>query len=314
MIETKKGFRSLFYKYINPDLFRDLYIVTKLNLDNNTKGYEVKHLLNQYGVPYTSLGSGTNRFGVLIDGYAVKIALDEHGMTDNRREFKYAPYLYPYVVKVHECHSSGIFASTEYVEIFTSADMNRYKEEMRNILKKLTKYYLIGDIGITGKNYINWGIRHGDTDEIVILDFAYIYDVKYGTFRCSCDRNNLLDYDKDFNKLICPACGKDYSFSEIRKRITKTREMEEIGDITTQGYVLTHDYEEKDINKEFLVINNEPDEEEKEMDKYKANIKKVKALKKQEKMEKEKYLDNISLTESRDEYQKMLNDLWSMKV
>ena len=77
----KKKFRSILLKYINKDLYMDLLKLTMMyDIDNNAKGFEIKRLLTQYGVPYTSLGSGTNRFGILIDGYAVKFALDSDGI------------------------------------------------------------------------------------------------------------------------------------------------------------------------------------------------------------------------------------------
>lgn len=285
-----KKYYSLFYKYFSEELFRELYIISKLNLDNNTKGYEIKKMLTKFDVPYMSLGSGTNRFGVLIDGYAVKIALDEHGMTDNRREFKYAPYLYPYCLKVYEAHNTGIIAVTEYLDLFTLDDYHRHQEDMRRILKIVGERYLIGDIGITTKNYINWGIRHGVTDEVVMMDFAYIYDVAFGTFRCmACNKQSLLHYDNDFNYLICPECGHKYSFAEIRKRISKQREMEEIGNIHEQGYTLYHKSESLEVNPNYL-ISDKPKKKEKKLDYYDMQIKEIK-----QKIKDEKKLDSISI-------------------
>lgn len=57
-----------------------LQLTMMYDIDNNTKGFELKRLLTEYKVPYTSLGSGTNRFGILIDGYAFKFALDADGI------------------------------------------------------------------------------------------------------------------------------------------------------------------------------------------------------------------------------------------
>ena len=232
----------------------DLLKLTMMyDIDNNAKGFEIKRLLNEYGVPYTSLGSGTNRFGILIDGYAVKFALDEDGKTDNQREFLYSKRLYPYVVKCYEAFPNGLCAVTEYVEIFNLDSFYRYQDKMREILTDISKSFLIGDVGITAKNYINWGIRHNGKDEICIMDFAYIYAVKYGIFKCSCDNETLLQYDKDFVNFICPRCGRKYSFGEIRRKVTRKAQTEEIGDISEIGYNLHSATEELSIDSRFTI-------------------------------------------------------------
>lgn len=82
----KKKFRSILLKYISKELYMELLKLTMMyDIDNNAKGFELKRLLTEYNVPYTSLGSGTNRFGILIDGYAVKFALDADGIDYYRK-------------------------------------------------------------------------------------------------------------------------------------------------------------------------------------------------------------------------------------
>ena len=148
-------------------------IADSYDVDNNTKTADIIELLNKYNVPFSPLGNGTNRYGILIDGYAVKIALDRAGKTDNKREFKYVKKLYPYVVKVFECLETGLIAVTEYITIFSLDDFYDNQEEMRKILKDISSNFLVGDIGISTDNYVNWGIRSDGS--IAILDFAYIY-------------------------------------------------------------------------------------------------------------------------------------------
>ena len=250
----KKKFRSILLKYINKDLYMELLKLTMMyDIDNNAKGFELKRLLTHYDIPYTSLGSGTNRFGILIDGYAVKFALDADGMIDNQREFLYSQRLYPYVVKCYEAFPNGLCAVTEYVEIFNLDSFYRYQDKMKEILSDISKIFLIGDVGITAKNYINWGIRHNGKDEICIMDYAYIYDVKYGIFKCSCDNETLLQYDKDFVNFICPRCGRKYSFGEIRRKVTRKAQNEEIGDITKIGYNLHSESEVLPIDSKFTI-------------------------------------------------------------
>ena len=110
---------------------------------------------------------------------------------------------------------------------------------------------MIGDVGLTTKNYANWGFR--DNGEIVILDYAYIYSVSFKQFVCSCDNNSILYYDKDFVNLICPRCGKKYSFSQLRKKISRKDQDEEIGDVMEKGYVLHEPEEELPFNHKFVI-------------------------------------------------------------
>ena len=217
--------------------------------DNNERGTMIKCILRDNGIPFEGLGSGTNRMAVLIDGYAVKIALDKDGMIDNRREILYTKQLQPYVVKVYECVPNGLIAVSEYVDIFTLSEYHEHQEEMAEILTEISTNFLIGDCGITGKNYVNWGTRNNGT--ICILDFAYIYSVKYNVFKCTCEDEGLLKYDNKFVNLICPICGRKYTFGEIRRRITKVQQEEEIGDIRRLSYNITSEEQIVELKPEF---------------------------------------------------------------
>ena len=73
--------RSLIIKYFTKDIYIELMRITMIaDADNNEKGTLIKELLRKNDIPFTGLGSGTNRMAVLIDGYAVKIALDKDGI------------------------------------------------------------------------------------------------------------------------------------------------------------------------------------------------------------------------------------------
>lgn len=248
----EKKFRSILLQYISKELYMELYKLVELDVDNNTKGFELKNLLRKYNVPFTSLGSGTNRFGILIDGYAVKFALDSDGMIDNRREMLYSKDLYPYVVKVYEAFPNGLAAVTEYVEIFNIDSFYKYEDKMKEILAEISNNYLVGDVGVTGKNYVNWGLRHnGVDDDICILDFAYIYNVKFNVFKCSC--GHFLQYDENYVGFECPECGKKYTFGEIRRKVSRKDQEKEIGDIRRLGYILHSASETKEINPNFTI-------------------------------------------------------------
>lgn len=285
--KTKK--RSLIKKYFSDEVYFEILKATMIaDADNNEKGEIIKDILNQNGIPFNGLGHGTNRMGLLIDGYAFKFALDNDGKIDNLREAKYAKNLYPYVVKVYEVIPSGLISVTEFVEIFDMDDFNTRRGEMADILSEISKSYLIGDVGITSKNYVNWGKRLDGS--ICILDFAYIYSVTYNTFKCTaCDNDSLLSYDDSYNKLVCPTCGHKYEFKDIRRRITKKEQAEEIGDIRTVGYNIHSDGEIVDIIKEFEPEDiNKPKKKKKPDDEVKRlNKEHRKQLKEQKRAEKE---------------------------
>lgn len=248
----KKVYRSMILEIFTPEQLLYLSRLSEtFSISNNQKISIIKEKLTEWNIDYAPLGGGTNRFGFMIDGYALKIACDKDGKIDNKREFKYSQNLQPYVVKCYEISPDGLMGVFEYVEIFTMDDYVNNQDKMRTILEDIAKSFLIGDVGVTSKNYVNWGFR--ENGEPVILDFAYIYAVSYKQFKCQCPSHALLYYDKDFVKLICPACGKGYRFEDIRQRISRQDQDEEIGDITTQGYILTAPEQEKKFNVNFVL-------------------------------------------------------------
>ena len=291
--QSKKTFRSLIKKYFPVELLIKIDILTETyDVDNNTKTKDIINLLNEYNVPFSPLGNGTNRYGILIDGYAVKIALDRMGKIDNKREFKYTKKLYPSVVKVYECLETGLIAVTEYITIFSLDDFYDRQSEMRDILEEISRSYLIGDIGISTNNYVNWGTRNDGS--IAILDFAYIYALSYKGFQCTCEDEGMLEFDKDYVYLICPFCKKKWEFKDIRRRITKQDEINEIGDIMELGYIL------------------KSEEEVHEVDPTKSPVKQKKKKKKKEKIEKPKKqkwdFDYEEQQKIRDEINQEVND------
>lgn len=246
----KKVYRSLLLETFTPD---QCIILEKLartfSITNNQKAKMIMEHLNEWGIEFNQLGGGTNRLGLMLDGYVVKIACDKDGKIDNKREFIYSLRLYPYVIKCYEVYADGLIAVFEYVEIFTIDDFYKNQESMRKILSEIAKNFLIGDVGISSTNYVNWGFRG---EECVILDYAYIYDVSFKTFRCPCSLDSTLYYDKDFNNLICPVCGKRYSFKEIRKKISRKDQDDEIGDLYQRGYVLDKEEDTLRFNPKFV--------------------------------------------------------------
>ena len=249
-------YHSLLKKYFPKDLCLKLHKLTMaMSTDNNTKANYIEKYLKEFNVPATILGSGTNRIGIKIEGYCFKIAFDKAGCIDNKREFIYSKNLQPYVVKTYECFPTGLVSVCEYVRGFESSDIRssevayNNRKKMKKILDIISENFLVGDVGISDKNYGNWGIRVDGS--ICILDYAYIYSINYKQMECSC--GGKLYYDDNYIKLNCCECGKSYNFGQLRKKITREDEAREIGDITKKGYTLKLDIEEKELNPKFII-------------------------------------------------------------
>lgn len=240
----QKNLRSLIHEKIPLELRFQLELLSrKRNLINEEKHEKIIELFREFNIKdIVQLGPGTNRYAIKLDGYVVKIATDNDGKIDNLKEFKMAKRLYPYVTKTYEVSENGTLLVAEYISPFSSYhEMTMYSEQIREILTKLSSTYLIGDVGITSKNYANWGLRAGSKDP-VCLDFAYVYEVSSDLFICrKCNMNSMLVPDRDFNKLNCsnPSCGKEYTFEDIRARLGNDIHRHEIGDLKEEGYYLT---------------------------------------------------------------------------
>lgn len=230
---------SIIKKYFSNELLFEIDKLTMMhNIDNNSKFVVLPQILKGFDVPFKPLGTGTNRYAALIDGYVVKFAIDDDGKIDNKREFIYSRMTQPYTFKVYECMKTGLLAVGEYFEVFSKEDFLNAKNQtkMLQILKDLSKRFLIGDVGLDAKNYANWGYRSDGS--IGILDFAYVYDLSFKVFECTCPQRGMLYYNNDYTMLICPACKKKFEFADIRKRISRQQQDDEIGDITQKGYVV----------------------------------------------------------------------------
>ena len=239
-----KLLRSLIHEKFPFDLRVELELLSKRrDITNKDKQEELILLLRKWDIDdIVMLGSGTNRYAFKLDGFVVKFATDADGKIDNWKEFKMAKRLYPHVIKVHEVSDNGTILVCEYIQPFDSyMEMMQYAEEIRKILADLSSMYLIGDVGLSERNFSNWGLRTG-TNDPVCLDFAYVYSVSSSLFLCSyCKSNSVLVPTKDYVRLYCSnkACGREYKFEEIRAKIGNDVHRHEIGILGDEGYVLT---------------------------------------------------------------------------
>jgi len=266
-----KILRSLIHELIPLDLrFKIELLSRRRDIVNKEKQDELIELLRSFKLDdFIQLGPGTNRIAFKLKGFVVKIATDNDGKIDNLKEFKMALRLFPYVTKTYEVSENGTLLIAEYIQPFISyGEMQAHADQIREILDKLSKVYLLGDVGITSKNFANWGMRIG-TDIPVCLDFAYVYDVSSNLFICNkCGTNSMLLPDRNYIKLICsnPGCRAEFSFEDIRRKISNEAHMNEIGDLKTEAYLLT----ESNVKTEL-----DPERSRYLMKKYKQNKKSV---------------------------------------
>lgn len=245
--------KSRILEFIPKDCMLELDAISRdvLIPDNNTKVDKMIGTLSKYDVPFQELGPGTNRLAVFIDGYVFKIALDKDGKRDNLAEFSMSQELQPFVIKVYECN--GLIIVTEYVTVISKEEFMNSKDQIRETLSYLAEGYLLGDVGSISKNFVNWGYR--DDGSLVILDFAYIYRVLGNEMTCGgLNKDNtickeLLEYDENFNNLICPRCRKSYTFHDIRRKISKDYETKELNAVKQIAFKVTKPNQEVNTKK-----------------------------------------------------------------
>lgn len=241
---STKVLRSLIHERFNLDLRLELELLSRRrDIGNKEKQEELIQLLRKWHIDdIVMLGSGTNRYAFKLDGFVIKFATDHDGKIDNLKEFKMAKRLYPYVIKVHEVSENGTILVCEYITPFDSyVEMMQHADEIKEILSQLSDSYLIGDVGLSEKNYSNWGVRVG-TNKPVCLDFAYVYSVSGSLFTCGyCKSHSVLLPSNDYTKLYCsnPACRKEYRFEDIRSKIGNDVHQHEIGDLSEEGYLMS---------------------------------------------------------------------------
>lgn len=264
ILTEKIGLRSLILEHFTFDCMLELYKLLKdPSITNNTKRDELVGILDKYHISHERVGTGTNRYTAIIDGFIMKFCLDTDGMIDNLREFKYTTFLQPDVIRVYESLLDGLIMVCEYVEVMDLKSFynSKVQDDWLKICKRISSQYFIGDIGVDNKNYTNLGFRKNLTHDLVVLDFAYCYPLSYKAFTCSCSSTRpILYYNEKYTHLICPKCKKSYSFADIRRKMSRTEQEKEIGNVREMGYLITSPHQMVPVDPRFSIL---PDQEKK---------------------------------------------------
>jgi hypothetical protein len=178
----------------------------------------VIEILKEYNVPFTEVGTGTNRFIVKYDGFALKIALDREGVADNKQEWVMAEMLSPDVAMAYEISKGGHLLVAAYAPAFTSyAEMLGYPQ-IKSILERWGTRFLLGDVGFNRVNYANWGLLGGKP---VCIDYAYIFPASMDLFKCNCGCKRMKFVDDTCSEYKCIECGREYQDRELRCKISQ---------------------------------------------------------------------------------------------
>ena len=202
------------------------------------------------------IGTGTNRFIIKYDGYALKIALDREGVADNVQEFSICESLMPNVAYAYEISSGGHLLVAAYCPAFTSFhEMWTHNSKIHEILGDWSKRYLLGDVGLTERTFANWGIAPGGRP--VCIDYAYIFPSTLDQFECICGNTEMTFADSNFSKYKCTKCNKVYEDRELRARVSSEKRIKLFDN--TKGVKMHDEYEMHEVDPMYIKIENNPD-------------------------------------------------------
>ena len=238
-------------------------VIFQWGMSANHRRTQILDAFQDHHVKVTELGTGTNRLVVKYDLYALKIALDNEGIDDNRQEWVMTDRLIPYVAEAHEISgdiirsdddtyeiTGGHLLVAAYVPALSSyGEMLQHQTDIRKILKELSKDNMLGDVGMTKKNYANYGIIN---NQVKINDYAYIYPASIDLFTCVKCGSPELRPNQNYTGYVCDKCKKEMTDSELRARITNEKRHEMFSKV--KGLKLTKEYETFDVDPKYLHI------------------------------------------------------------
>lgn len=207
--------KKLFYHCCRPDI-----------PDNNDKALLIQELV---GEEFVELGTGTNRIAFVYNpddtresmvgsNLVISIALDKQGMIDNWTEFKRGIETPTMLVKGYE--TNLLILVEEYLTVMDIEEFRINRDPILEVLEELSKVYIFGDIGYTGKNFANWG--YDTQGNIKVVDAGYMYPIKGNEQALICPRCRArLKYNQNYTAFVCSnrECRNEYDFVDVRDRM-----------------------------------------------------------------------------------------------
>lgn len=182
--------------------------------DCNEKADMIAAVMEPLG--FVEIGCGTNRIAFRKHNYVYKVALDERGFIDNISEYKRSIEFPQYFMKVYETNRELLVC--EYCELVSEEYFLNHKAEVKAILDVLSNYYIMDDVGLTTKNFCNWGLRTTTDGEehMVIIDNAYFYPIRNkDMIICGCGGKIVPSNDFTYYRCTNTACAMKYTVPEI---------------------------------------------------------------------------------------------------
>lgn len=223
----KRNFSESFMKKIY-----DIYIDDCMSIVEKTIRFD-KLFTEEFGgrKDYRRIGEGTNRFVCLLDNHVIKVAYNYLAYIDNMNELAMAKNKPVELAQAYE--TNGIILVSEYVTVMDKDDFLENQLKIQFILSKLQSepniynkekgnHYILGDMGMSNKNYGNWGRRMNGA--IVVLDYGYLYEMQYKTWteiaRCPIC-GSTLEYTDDYTELICTGdkCDCKVKYTTLRNNL-----------------------------------------------------------------------------------------------
>ena len=177
---------------------------------------------------YRRIGEGTNRFVCLLDNHIIKVAYNYLAYIDNMNELAQAKYKEKYLAQAYE--TNGIILVSEYVSVMDKEEflenqlaiskiLDRLEVEFDEKKGKIGKKFILGDMGMSEKNYGNWGKRMNG--EIVVLDYGYLYELQIDEWKevAKCPIcGSSLGYKEDYSELVCEKeeCKAKVQYTTLR--------------------------------------------------------------------------------------------------
>lgn len=223
----KRNFSREFMKKIY-----DVYIDDCMSIVEKTIRFD-KLFTDEFGgrKDYRRIGEGTNRFVCLLDNHVIKVAYNYLAYIDNMNELAMAKKFPEELAQAYE--TNGLILVSEYVTVMDKEDFLESQMNIQLILTKLqnevsilgkdkANYYILGDMGVSNKNYGNWGRRiNGD---IVVLDYGYLYEMPFNTWKeiAKCPVCGAsLEYTDDYTELHCigDQCTCKVKYTSLRNNL-----------------------------------------------------------------------------------------------
>ena len=219
----KKNFSEEFMRKIY-----DIYSNDYISIVEKTIQFD-KLFTDEFGErkDYRRIGEGTNRFVCLLDNHIIKVAYNYLAYIDNMNELAQAKYKSKYLAQAFE--TNGIILVSEYVTVMDKEEFLESQFHIKRILDVLAedqamekdkrKFYILGDMGMSEKNYGNWGRRMNG--EIVVLDYGYLYQLSNDEWKevAKCPTcGSSLEYTKDYSELECTRtdCKTKVKYTTLR--------------------------------------------------------------------------------------------------